>query len=182
MTTMKDDNKKMIRFIDSSYNHLFTVPDGGNIVLTFADGEKAVRSCTFIDPYHVQIGKEPGWGEMLHICQFAEIMERNGTAYAPETPPELPKRCFASAQAPYHLLCRKRQSSFIPLRFLPLHDPLPLGSCRVQSPELTTILAANAKPNAVGLHWRRRGNEKERMPAVRQAKRNVVCPDVEPER
>jgi hypothetical protein len=91
-----DSDKKQIRFIDSSYNNLFSIPDGSNIVLTFSDGEKAVRACTYLDEYHVQIGKEVGRGEVLHICQFAEIMERNGTGYAPEKPPELPDKCFST--------------------------------------------------------------------------------------
>lgn len=84
-------DEKNIRFIDSSYNTLFFVPDGGNIVLTYSDGEKVTRPCTFIDEYHTQVGHN-----IFHICQFAEIMERNGTAYAPEKPPELPDRCFST--------------------------------------------------------------------------------------
>ena len=35
--------------------------------------------CTFIDEYHTQIGYN-----VFHICQFAEIMERNGASYMPE--------------------------------------------------------------------------------------------------
>lgn len=84
-------DEKTIRFIDSSYNTLFYVPDGGNIVLTYSDGEKVIRPCKFLDEYHTQIGSS-----IFHICEFAEKMERNGTAYAPEKPPELPDRCFAT--------------------------------------------------------------------------------------
>ena len=36
------------------------------------------RPCTFIDEYHTQIGYN-----VFHICQFAEIMERNGASYMP---------------------------------------------------------------------------------------------------
>jgi hypothetical protein len=38
-----------------------------------------VKPCTFIDEYHTQIGYN-----VFHICQFAEIMERNGASYMPE--------------------------------------------------------------------------------------------------
>ncbi len=103
-----DNDKKMIRFIDSNYTDLFFIPDGGNIVLTFSDGKKAVRACTFLDEYHVQIGKEPGRGEVLHICQFAEIMEKNGTAYAPEKPPELPEKCFSTLPSSGELILIER--------------------------------------------------------------------------
>ncbi len=72
-------DKKMIRFIDSRYNELFLVPDGGNVVLTYSDGEKVTRSCQYIDEYHAQIGSR-----VYHSCEFAEIMERNGTKYAPQ--------------------------------------------------------------------------------------------------
>lgn len=87
---MSDTEPKNIRFIDSGYNTLFTVPDGGNIVLTYSDGEKATRPCKFLDEYHTQIGSS-----VFHICEFAEKMERNGTAYAPEKPPTLPDMCHS---------------------------------------------------------------------------------------
>lgn len=80
---------KNIRFIDSDYNTLFYVPDGGNVVLTCSDGGKLTRPCKFLDEHHVQIGSN-----VYHICEFAERMERNGTTYTPEKPPELPDRCF----------------------------------------------------------------------------------------
>ena len=70
---------KDIRFIDSHYKDLFRLPDGGSIRITYADGESAVRKCTYIDEYHTQIGSS-----VFHICQFAELMERNGSTYQPE--------------------------------------------------------------------------------------------------
>jgi hypothetical protein len=36
------------------------------------------RACRYIDDTHVEVGKE-----LYHICQFAEIMEKNGAAYEP---------------------------------------------------------------------------------------------------
>jgi hypothetical protein len=88
---MSDTEAKNIRFIDSQYNTLFFVPDGGNIILTYSDGEKLTRPCKFLDEYHTQIGSS-----VYHICEFAEKMERIGATYAPEQPPALPDRCFST--------------------------------------------------------------------------------------
>lgn len=76
-----DADGGMIRFIDSGYNTLFHVPDGGNIILTAFDDGHRVLPCRYIDASHAQIG-----GETFHICQFAEIQERAGAVYAPEHP------------------------------------------------------------------------------------------------
>lgn len=67
-----------IRFISSRYEDLFKIPDGGKIVITDSSENKSERTCRFIDEYHTEIGDH-----MYHICQFAEIMERNGSTYAP---------------------------------------------------------------------------------------------------
>ena len=53
---MRDTDTKNIRFIDSHYNTLFFVPDGGNVVLTYSDGKKLIRPCEYLDDYHVRIG------------------------------------------------------------------------------------------------------------------------------
>lgn len=88
---MENTEQKTIRFIDSQYNTLFTIPDGENIVLTYSNGEKHTRPCQCLDETHTKIGSN-----VFHICEFAERMERNGTAYAPEKPPALPDRCFST--------------------------------------------------------------------------------------
>lgn len=81
---------KLIRFIDSNYTNLFFLPDGANIRLMHANGEERILSCKYMDEYHLKVGSE-----VFHICQFAEIMERNGIQYQPETPLPLPERCHA---------------------------------------------------------------------------------------
>ena len=78
---MNDD--KEIRFIDSGYGELFRIPDGGSIVLTHADGEESVAECKHLGQTHVSIG-----GTCWHICQFAEMVERNGATVRPEGEPE----------------------------------------------------------------------------------------------
>ncbi len=70
-----------IRFIDSRYHDLFRIKDGEKITVTFEDGEKKEYGCRYIDEYHMEVGDR-----LYHICQFAEVMERNGSAYAPAEP------------------------------------------------------------------------------------------------
>ena len=77
-----NSERKDIRFIDSRYKDLFRIPDGGCIQINYAD-ETVTKRCTFIDEYHTQVGFN-----VFHICQFAEIMERNGNFYQAEPPIE----------------------------------------------------------------------------------------------
>lgn len=71
-------DKKYIRFINSNYDTLFFVPDGGKIQVNVFDGSKLQFDCKYIDPYHVEISNN-----IYHICQFAEFMEKNGNTYEP---------------------------------------------------------------------------------------------------
>lgn len=99
--------KKYIRFIDSDYNTLFHLPDGGRIKVTHNDGAQFVRTCKFLDECHTEIG-----GTCFHICQWAEMMECNGNKYEAMdyiTDPEFyPKRHLMPADAilrpPYYVL------------------------------------------------------------------------------
>jgi len=68
-----------IRFIDSKYNELFTIPDGGYIKIQFTDGSHCTRKCKYLDDYHTEIGYN-----VYHICEFAEKMEAIGAKYSPE--------------------------------------------------------------------------------------------------
>lgn len=70
--------EKGIRFIDSRYSELFRILDGEKIAITDTREEKSEYVCRYIDEYHTEVGNN-----LYHICQFAEIMERNGSAYAP---------------------------------------------------------------------------------------------------
>ena len=74
-----ENGKRDCRFIDSDYNTLFTVPDGGNIIVTDMDGRESVRACQYIDDTHVAVGGVP-----YHICQFAEVQEQSGRLFRPE--------------------------------------------------------------------------------------------------
>ena len=70
-----------IRFIDSRYNTKFIIPDGGSILVRSVDGDASILPCTYIDDYHARIGNG-----VYHICEFAEIMEANGSTCRPWQP------------------------------------------------------------------------------------------------
>lgn len=72
----KDD----IRFIDSRYNELFRIPNGGTVTVTYPDGAGYTAKCAYLDDYHTQIG-----GRVYHICEFAERIQRAGAMCWPET-------------------------------------------------------------------------------------------------
>ena len=73
-TLPKDD----LRFIDSGYNEQFRLPNGGRIEVEYPDRTFSAP-CEYIDDYHAYIG-----GEVYHMCQFAEVLERGGGVCRPE--------------------------------------------------------------------------------------------------
>lgn len=73
-TLPKDD----IRFINSSYDEQFRLPNGGKIEVEYPDRTFSAK-CEYIDDYHAYIGTE-----VYHMCQFAEILERGGGVCRPE--------------------------------------------------------------------------------------------------
>ena len=73
--------EKGIRFINSRYSELFRIADGEKIAVTNTVGGKSEYVCRYIDEYHTEVGNH-----LYHICQFAEIMEHNGSEYAPAEP------------------------------------------------------------------------------------------------
>lgn len=73
--------EKGIRFINSRYDELFRIADGEKIKIRYSGGEEQERVCRYIDEYHTEVGNN-----LYHICQFAEIMERNGSEYTPVEP------------------------------------------------------------------------------------------------
>ena len=72
------NDQKEIRFIDSMYNEQFRIPDGGTIRVAYPDRSFTAK-CRYIDDYHTWIGPN-----VFHICEFAELLERNGGTCKPE--------------------------------------------------------------------------------------------------
>lgn len=77
-----------IRFIDPNYKELFRIPDGDKIRILRSDGTQADCTCRYIDECHLEVGNS-----LYHICQFAEIMERNGSTVIPLRS-SLPEQCY----------------------------------------------------------------------------------------
>ena len=67
-----------IRFIDSNYNEMFRIADGGKISITKSNGERTEKFCRYIDDYHLEVGTN-----LYHICEFAELCEKNGVIVEP---------------------------------------------------------------------------------------------------
>ena len=82
----KKDND--IRFINPEYKTIFTLENGDNIMIIHQNGTSDIRECQYIDEYHTEIGDN-----IYHICQFAEIMERNGSTVVPYRN-SLPEQAF----------------------------------------------------------------------------------------
>ena len=72
---------KDIRLINSHYDDLYRIPDGGVIQVDYPDGRSFTARLEYLDDYHFDMG---GLGNVFHICQFAEVMERNHADFYPE--------------------------------------------------------------------------------------------------
>jgi len=88
--------EKGIRFITPNYNEKFRIEDGDMVRIRRSDGTSIDRVCRYIDEYHMEIGG--GRGDLYHICQFAELMERCGNTDIP-LHSTLPDRCFSITSA-----------------------------------------------------------------------------------
>ena len=80
--------EKGIRFITPNYKEKFRIQDGDQVRVMRFNGQVFDRVCRYIDDCHVEIGTE-----LYHICQFAELMERNGNSVIPLRS-SLPKMCY----------------------------------------------------------------------------------------
>ena len=72
---------KDIRLINSHYDDLYRIPDGGVVQADYPDGRSFTARLEHLDDYHFDMG---GLGNVFHICQFAEVMERNHADFYPE--------------------------------------------------------------------------------------------------
>ncbi len=70
-----------IRFINSRYDELFRICDGGQIHVEKTEGGSFDATCEYIDDYHTRVNDR-----VFHICEFAEMMERNKWTYEPILP------------------------------------------------------------------------------------------------
>ena len=96
-----------IRFINPNYKELFRIPDGDRVRLLYSDGEKADRTCRYIDDYHVEVGDN-----LYHICEFAERMERSQAKVIPLRS-SLPEQCYVYVETKNEVgLIQKGESGY----------------------------------------------------------------------
>ena len=86
--------EKGIRFITPDYQERFRIPDGDKIRIIQPDGQYCDRVCRYIDETHFELG-EDRWNSLLHICQFAEQMERCLNTVIPLRS-SLPEQCYST--------------------------------------------------------------------------------------
>lgn len=70
--------RRGIRFITPDYKEKFRIADGDSIILHLSNGNTMKRTCRYIDDYHLEVGDN-----LYHICEFAELCERNGHTVEP---------------------------------------------------------------------------------------------------
>lgn len=97
--------RKGIRFITPDYKEKFRIPDGDRVRITMSDGETRDLTCRFIDECHVEVGSG-----LYHICEFAEIMERNGSSVIPLRS-SLPAQCYSTLAGTGEVILVKKGES-----------------------------------------------------------------------
>jgi len=76
-TIPRDD----VRLINSHYDDLYRVPNHGVVQVDRSDGSSYTARVEHLDDYHFDMGE---YGNVYHICQFGEMMERSGSTAYPE--------------------------------------------------------------------------------------------------
>ena len=97
---------KGIRFITSYYEERFRIEDGDKIRMRMSDGTEKDETVRYIDDYHIQVGAG-SYDNIYHICEFAEITERNGTEVIPLRM-SLPEQCYSTLPSSGRVILIKR--------------------------------------------------------------------------
>ena len=103
-----DEKDHSIRFINSNYDTLFRIPDGGIVEVRFPDRAFSAK-CEYLDDYHTMVGDT-----VFHICEFAEMVERQGGFVRPELETMLDKAAWQLAHREYLMGTRPGNISWIP--------------------------------------------------------------------
>ena len=83
-----------IRFITPYYESMFRIEDGDRIRMFLSDGSTKDETVRYIDDYHIQLGTG-SYDNIYHICEFAEITDRNKTKVIPLRA-SLPEQCYST--------------------------------------------------------------------------------------
>lgn len=97
-----------IRFINPLYKELFRLADGDKIRITDTCGETCELLCRYIDETHLEVGDDKT--QLYHICEFAELMERNGNTVIPLRS-SLPEECYGHLGTCNEVILIKRGES-----------------------------------------------------------------------
>lgn len=87
-----------IRFITPDYKELFRIADGDQIHYYTAGGEVRQPACRYIDDYHFETSS-PGFGDLYHICEFAERYQSHNCTGIIPLRKSLPEKCFAHLES-----------------------------------------------------------------------------------
>ena len=96
---------RSIRFITSHYDTLFRIPDGGTVEVRFPD-RVFISRCEYVDEYHVKMGYD-----YFHICEFAELLEKQGGTVRPEPEIDEERAAWSMGNKGY-LLLRRTDTGF----------------------------------------------------------------------
>lgn len=87
-----------IRFITPNYRERFRIPDGDTIRIQHSDGTHRDFVCRYIDETHLEVGNG-----LYHICQLAELMQRQGSTVIPLRS-SLPEKSFSFLESTGELI------------------------------------------------------------------------------
>ena len=142
-----DEKEHSIRFINSSYDTLFRIPDGGTVEVRFPDRTFTAK-CEYLDDYHTKIGDT-----VFHICEFAELLEHQVGTVHPE--PEITADEAAWQLGHREYLALQRTDSGFDYTIYSKNFKLMDGG-QLDAPELNMKQAREQILEMHGLVWRNR--------------------------
>lgn len=87
--------EKGIRFVYPGYKERFRLADGDKVRIIHPGGDAHDYTARYIDDYHVEL--EGSYGSNLyHICELAEMLERNNTQDVIPLRASLPDQCYST--------------------------------------------------------------------------------------